>query len=595
MSMKRLLLLSALFFMWLQPTLAQDLVWSFAADWWINKVHTTSDVNNNGMQDVLVGASDNRLYCVEGGGASKGTILWSTTFTGDVWDCVSIGDVNNDGIDDAIAGTADNTVYCISGDPAQDGAELWSFTNSGDDTCVAEINDVDDDGIHDCVAGSNDDHVYCISGADGTEIWSYQTGSTVCDVARAGDVNNDGYDDVFAVSLDDKTYCLSGKKNETGNRVIWATTTGDVRCVDMIGDVNKDGINDCLSGGLNDKVTCLSGANGNIAWTFTAGASIHSVKSIDDVNGDGKPDCIAGAADNKAYGIAGNDGSKLWETTFDGDVWAVAAIPDVNNDGVMDCVAGTGNNDLAVISGASSGTGGVVWLQKFSGDVLTVSALNDVTGNGIVEVMGGSNDSYVRTYEGNSTITPVELVSFSATIDNDNIHLQWTTASEIENYGYTIERSEDNVNYKPIGFVPGNGTNNNSAAFGFTDEHINPGDYYYRLLQTDYNGTIEILDTLHVNYNVPVTFQVVNNYPNPFNAGTVIAFTVPNEGKVNVLIYNIRGELITTLYDGQIQSGYHALHWDGKNQNGLPVASGVYICSVRYGNTTKTLQMSYVR
>jgi hypothetical protein len=76
---------------------------------------------------------------------------------------------------------------------------------------------------------------------------------------------------------------------------------------------------------------------------------------------------------------------------------------------------------------------------------------------------------------------------------------------------------------------------------------------------------------------IPSTFQLVQNYPNPFNPSTVIKFSLPFNGKVNVNIYDETGQLVRTLVDGERAAGQHAVHWDGRNRSGNNVAAGIYL------------------
>lgn len=84
--------------------------------------------------------------------------------------------------------------------------------------------------------------------------------------------------------------------------------------------------------------------------------------------------------------------------------------------------------------------------------------------------------------------------------------------------------------------------------------------------------------------SVPTQFRLEQNYPNPFNPQTAITFSVPTtntNAKVNVRIYNIMGQIVRTLANGvQMSGGEHTVTWDGKDNAGNPVASGVYFCNV---------------
>jgi hypothetical protein len=76
---------------------------------------------------------------------------------------------------------------------------------------------------------------------------------------------------------------------------------------------------------------------------------------------------------------------------------------------------------------------------------------------------------------------------------------------------------------------------------------------------------------------VPLEFELFQNYPNPFNAATTISFNLPKRMQVSVKIYNILGQLAKTIVDEEVRAGNHKIHWDGRNNQGSLVATGVYI------------------
>ena len=82
---------------------------------------------------------------------------------------------------------------------------------------------------------------------------------------------------------------------------------------------------------------------------------------------------------------------------------------------------------------------------------------------------------------------------------------------------------------------------------------------------------------------LPSKFELKMNYPNPFNPSTTIPIELPEESFVEVAIYNILGEKITVLSKGVKSPGYHNILWNGKNQFGKPVSSGIYFVSVHLG------------
>jgi len=169
---------------------------------------------------------------------------------------------------------------------------------------------------------------------------------------------------------------------------------------------------------------------------------------------------------------------------------------------------------------------------------------------------------------------PVELTSFTSTVSAAGVTLMWTTASEINNHGFDVERSYDGNIFSSIGFVNGHGTSAEIHNYAFTDKPDNntSGTFYYRLKQVDMNGQSTYSQVLTVKFDVPTHYSLAQNFPNPFNPSTTIKYTVPQNGPVTIKLYDITGREVATLVNEVKTVGSYDLKF---NASGL--ASGVYI------------------
>lgn len=170
---------------------------------------------------------------------------------------------------------------------------------------------------------------------------------------------------------------------------------------------------------------------------------------------------------------------------------------------------------------------------------------------------------------------PVELTSFTAVIKENNILLKWVTASEVDNYGFEIERSVDQGDFKKIGFLPGHGNSNSPKEYSFTDNFVT-GFLSYRLKQINNNGSYSYSNIVKVEALTVNDFAVYQNYPNPFNPITSIKFKTPIDSKVRLTITNSLGEDIESLLDEKQSPGIHEVVWDANKY-----ASGVYFANVK--------------
>ena len=180
------------------------------------------------------------------------------------------------------------------------------------------------------------------------------------------------------------------------------------------------------------------------------------------------------------------------------------------------------------------------------------------------------------------TPTPVELTSFTSTVNSNSVNLKWETATEVDNYGFNIERSlcDTNAikNWKKIGFVAGHGNSSSPKKYSFVDnDPVGGNKFQYRLKQIDTDGSYDYSEVIEA-YITTSDYVLEQNYPNPFNPSTTIKFTLPVESRVKINVYNSLGQLVATLVDREMQSGYHEINFDGTG-----LASGVYLYQLQTG------------
>ena len=96
-------------------------------------------------------------------------------------------------------------------------------------------------------------------------------------------------------------------------------------------------------------------------------------------------------------------------------------------------------------------------------------------------------------------------------------------------------------------------------------------------------------------HNIPQQCRLYQNYPNPFNPTTTISYSLPEAGEVELLIYDIRGRLVDRIFSGPQSAGVHDIQWNGLDQNGIPICTGVYLCKLLAGEYSKTIKMLYLK
>ena len=184
--------------------------------------------------------------------------------------------------------------------------------------------------------------------------------------------------------------------------------------------------------------------------------------------------------------------------------------------------------------------------------------------------------------------TPVELTSFSARYIRDNVELNWQTATELNNYGFAIERSRDGEIWEEIDFVEGAGNSFSPKSYTYTDlldsDLKSVPQLAYRLRQIDRDGTTDYSNIVFVTLAaLPAGVELYDAYPNPFNPSTTLTFSLDAPVPVKVRVYNVFGQEVVTLLDNaELGAGVHTLAFRG---SALP--SGSYVVVLNAAGVTR--------
>lgn len=177
----------------------------------------------------------------------------------------------------------------------------------------------------------------------------------------------------------------------------------------------------------------------------------------------------------------------------------------------------------------------------------------------------------------NNVPMPVELASFTSSVDRRNVDLKWSTVSELNNAGFDIERKLTSAQtWSKIGNVSGHGTVNTVNNYNFQDKNVETGKYNYRLKQIDNNGNFNYYQlSSAVDVGVPSKFDLSQNYPNPFNPTTKINYDLPFDSKVSIRIFDMTGKEVATVINTAQTAGYYTVQFNASN-----LASGVYFYNI---------------
>ncbi len=283
---------------------------------------------------------------------------------------------------------------------------------------------------------------------------------------------------------------------------------------------------------------------------------------------------------NDNVGLSG--GTQFVATTNGGTNWAAITVPGTGN---VSGITGWGNNWLVCRQAT-----GLYWSTDNGANWATAYTASAGNYYHLAKARNGENVWAVRSNggitKGTFQVVPVELTSFAAVPHNGEVNLSWSTATETNNNGFEIQRKSGSGDFVTIAFVQGAGTTTENKSYSFTDKGLNSGTYSYRLKQIDFDGRFSYSATAEVNLETPSVYSLNQNYPNPFNPSTNISFALPEAGYVKLAIYNLMGEEIVSLIDGNMDAGQHNVQF-----NASDFASGTYFYKIDAGNFTSVKKM----
>ncbi len=407
--------------------------------------------------------------------------------------------------------------------------------------------------------GDNDIDFAVPSWGDGTILWFENvTGDTTWQEHQVANIGSNVIWTTFADMDGDNDLDIVGARYFSGD-IIWyenqlpntdwtahpiATLPGTAIGIGM--DMDEDGDQDIVThSNISNQLIWYE----NPSWaghTITTGIIGLFLGPVGDIDQDGDPDVVFGG--QHSFGWCENLGnSTSWKRTILDSIHNQFPSPvdlaDINGDNFPDMTAYT----------------------------------LDIFGNGLGDA---------RWYA-NPLVIPVELTSFTAISQYGKVILNWSTATEINNLGFEIERiitsNETNGEWILVGFREGYGTTTEPRDYSFVDDigGLIGNSLAYRLKQLDFDGSYEYSDEVMVEVEIllPSEFTLHQNYPNPFNPVTTISYSLPLNSQVELVVYNTLGEEVIQLVNGEKEAGQHSVEFDAAS---LP--SGVYFYKIQAGS-----------
>ncbi len=414
--------------------------------------------------------------------------------------------------------------------------------------------------------------------------------------AHGIDLNKDGYSDFFVPNeiTNDARVFINNGSGSYSTFSVHPISGGSRPSTNESADFNLDGNPDIAVGNsTGDSVTVFLG-NGNGGFlsikNYKAAGGIRGL-AVCDADGDGDTDIITANRSGNNVAILLNNGNGtfaspvLLEAGGNGETACVVA--DANKDGIPDLFVGAyASSEIILLLG--NGNGGFTFSSKVNsgGGGPWMIAVGDMNGDGNVDVVSAnSNGSNTAVILGNgagglSPAVTYQTGGFPLAIDVGDIDGDGDLDLVTSNYsGRSWSVFENNGS----GILGNRRTLPASRAGSCATLHDRDNDGDMDMTGIDEEDDLIFIfenrqpTSVQTHSDIPQRFHLYPNYPNPFNPTTEIRMDLPFANEVTLIVYDLLGREVKKLFESENASGSLSVHWDGRNESGVDVASGTYI------------------
>jgi hypothetical protein len=203
----------------------------------------------------------------------------------------------------------------------------------------------------------------------------------------------------------------------------------------------------------------------------------------------------------------------------------------------------------------------------------------------------------VNVINGITTPKAVELSYFTFSVSSQGVALKWRTETENNSLEWQIQRSKSLVGpFETVSRMEAQGTTNEPHEYSFLDNKVDPNQtYYYQLVEVSTSGS-QIFGPITVTTEaLPISFALAYPRPNPFAGESKIYYQIPERSRVSLKIYNITGQMVSTLVNDVKAAGYYYATWNGKNDQGVTLPNGIYFYRLEAGNNKATRKITLIK
>jgi serine protease len=486
------------------------------------------DFDNDGANELIFGADDRNIYVLEADGSNSPG--WPQAVNNDPITGPAIGDIDHDGVNEIVAISKAGQISAWHAN----GTMVTGFPvdKGGLFYSGPLLADLNGDQRLEIIAGSfTDSRVYVIE-PDGSDLSGWPTAplNMWYGSPSAGDIDEDDLDEIVYAGFDSLLHVW----NANGTEVNGFPThlDGQVRTAPAIGDVNHDSHLEIAVTVYSTGDLYLIDHTGHVMSGFPVHISpaLGSTPSLVDINGDGSLEILLGSSDGSFCAI-NTSGQEIsgFPIPIAGSAFGTPVVGDITGDGQPDIVIGTFTGNLYGFDRTGATLNNFPIMGSPSRPISGTVAIGDLDRDGRMEI-----------------VVPIKAVGSNLVV-----------------YDYRVQASTRYLRWPNFGRDP------------------------FRMNNSETPLAVEVDHDV----SMPTTFSLAQNYPNPFNNSTTISFSLSHEGQASLTIYDLLGRRIRQMQAGNLSAGEHQFTWNGTDESGASVTSGVYFYRLESSDGVMTRRM----
>jgi hypothetical protein len=486
-----------------------------------------------------------------------------------------IFDFDMDGRNELIVGTNEDYVYAIEANG--DNSPGWPQPVSNDVLSGPAVGDLAANGSFQIVAVTKTGDFYAWN-ADGSLLPNFPVEKGGPFYSGAMLIDLDGNNDLEIVAgsfSDDNIYVL----NHDGSDYSGWPFAGEAGWYGSpsSGDLDGDDLSEIVYADFSSNIHALNTDGGYVdGFPVSLGNVVRSAVSVGDVDGDTHAEIAVATWSGDLY-LINHDGTTVegFPVNVGGSVQSTPSMADVDGDGAPEVLLGDNSGMLHVIDADGSELPG--FPVETGGSIAASVVAGDITGDGQADILVGAGDGTIYGYEADGSMIP-------------NFPIPGSTAGQITGTVALGDLDSDGDMEIAVGI---RGIGANLMVIDYKDS-ASPADLQWPNFGKDVwrsNDFADVVTAVDDALEVPLAFGLSQNYPNPFNAKTTIQFSLGSPGETSLSIFDLLGRRIRVLQSGFLNAGSHSYVWDGTNESGKVIASGVYFYRLESAEGSRTMRM----